>query len=181
MSPWTAQRAMISSIANQRRRIETTTLTVTTATTMIVVFPLEDKGGALQLADEGGFWGQPVDKNERDQRKVDFENRLFPSTAARDAANKDALSKDQADEILRRIHGVVRTHMQNSSLSRFAQGWAVCIGNVLSQRLATVAMEAPLISGLLDVAVPAPGYHDARAFPELNVQPMPQDLSLIHI
>ena len=87
---------------------------------MIVVFPLEDKEGALQLAGEGGFWGQPVQENERCQRKVNFENILFPSAAARDAANKDALSKDQADEILRRIHGVVKTHMQNSSLSRLS-------------------------------------------------------------
>ena len=178
MSPWTAQRAMISSIANQRRRIETTTLTVTTATTMIVVFPLEDKGGALQLADEGGFWGQPVDKNERGQRKVDFENRLFPSKAARDAANTDALTEDQAEEIMQRIHDVVKSHMPNSSLSRFAQGWAMRIGNMLSQRLPTVAMEAPSISGLRDVAVPAPGYHDARAFPEfclLYTSPSPRD------
>ena len=76
---------------------------------------------------------------------------MIPSAAARVAADEDALTKDQVDEIMRQIHDVVKAHMPHSSLRGFAQGSALRISNMLSQRLATVAMEATSLSGLLDV------------------------------
>ena len=42
-------------------------------------------------------------------------------------------------------------------------------------------MEAPSLSALLDVAVPAPGHHDATAFPELDAQPILHGANYDHL
>jgi len=143
---------------------------------MIVVAPLGDGVGALELKG-GSFWGQPVDPDARRRRTAGFEKTLEISSAA----GVFAAAGEDAEAILRRIHDVVETEMPNSSLSRFAQGWALRISDMLSRRLATAAWEAPPPSGLLDVAAPAPGYHDAVAFPELDVQPIPQGADNDHL
>ena len=140
---------------------------------MIVVSPLEDRVGALE--DEMGYWGQPVDPDRRRQRRAHFEKSLkIPSAAAGADAREDALTHDQVDEILRQIHDVCGAHMPNSSLSQFAQGWLLRINNRLSRLLATITLEAPYIPRLVDLAVRAPGCHDATAFPELDAQPIPR-------
>jgi len=90
------------------------------------------------------------------------------------AAGEDDLPREEAEAILQRIHDIVEAALPGSSISRFAQGWALRLSEMLSRRLATAAWEAPAPAGLVDVAPPAPGYHDAAAFPELNAQPIPQ-------
>ena len=127
-----------------------------------------------------GYWGQPVDPGRRRQRKEDFKKKLkLPSMVSGDM--EDALIEDDAEAILQGIRGVVETHMPNSSLGRFAQGWALRISSMLSGRMEKVEFEGPYPSRLLDLAAPAPGCHDATAFPELDAQPIPQGADSDHL
>ena len=89
-----------------------------------------------------GLLGPARNLNERRQRRLDFDNILIPSAAARVAAGEDALIEDDADAILQVIRGVVETHMPNSSLGRFAQGWSLRLSSTLSRRMAKVELEA---------------------------------------
>jgi hypothetical protein len=121
---------------------------------------IEDGVGALE--DEMGYWGQPVDPARRRERMADFEKKLTITSAM--TGDMADFVQDEAEAILQRIHDVVEAHLPNSSLSRIAQGWALRMSNMLSRRLATDGWEASSPSRLLDVAAPAPGYHDATAF-----------------
>jgi len=142
----------------------------------------QDRVGALQLQD-GSFWGQPADQDARLRRSMGFQQTLRLQSAAGlfAAAGEDALPRDEAEAILQRIHDIVEAELPSSSLSRFAQGWALRLSDMLSRRLETAAWEAPPPEGLVDVAAPAPGYHDAAAFPELDVQPIPQGIGEEHL
>ena len=108
------------------------------------------------------------------------------------------MAPDKVRGLLDRIAMFTATEPFNSDISRFAQGLALQLSAVRTHRLgeewdaraAAIAdwsapggpadARLPVLlrdaGSLADVPPPAPGYHDAKAFPELDVQRIPTDL-----
>ena len=116
------------------------------------------------------------------------------------AKGEETMAQEKARGLLDRIAMFIATEPLNSNASRFAQGLALQFSASLAYRLgeewdaraAAIAdcclpaasgaattgagISAAVAGSLANVPPPAPGYHDATAFPELNAQRVPADL-----
>ena len=171
-------------------------------------------------------WGRPrADDHASLQLKWEAQLGVTAASVSAVANGEVKLTQDEVRELLDRITARNFAEPFNSDVSRFAQGLAMQLSTVLSQRLgeewdtraAAIADElgaraadpktdadvsaasdvgagaaecktqagvsaasgvgvSAAAGSLADVPPPAPGYHDAKAFPELDSQRVPTDL-----
>ena len=148
----------------------------------------------------GREWGRRARETDEERRKNHLGLLEVPGEMTADrifaAACEGTLDPEQARRFIRRVAETTESFPPNSSFSRFAQTLALTVAAHLAGKLpeiwapmdpsvsagpsgapepaAALAGAAPgPAAALAGVPPPAEGFHDARSFPELDMQPVP--------
>lgn len=90
------------------------------------------------------------------------------------AARSGTLQAEIAQSVLDRVPPAVAGLPANAAFARFAQTLALDAAALLAGALEAEWAPAAAAAAPAPIPEPAPGWHDARAFPELDLQPLPR-------